>query len=76
VFAEPDIATILGSQPSICHVQNEHVWSAGLVDMMKEGMAPQAAAEKAFRRSFQNTRSHKPERPEAAGPILSHMIAA
>ena len=29
----------------------EHVWSAGWVDIMKEGMAPQTAADKAFRRA-------------------------
>jgi multiple sugar transport system substrate-binding protein len=36
--------------PAYAQVQNEHVWSAGWVDIMKEGMAPQAAAEKAFKR--------------------------
>src|SRR5205085_40271 len=36
--------------PAYAQVQNEHVWSTGWVDIMKEGMAPQAAAEKAFKR--------------------------
>ena len=36
--------------PAYAQVQNEHVWSAGWVDIMKEGMTPQAAAEKAFKR--------------------------
>jgi len=36
--------------PAYAQVQNEHVWSIGWVDIMKEGMAPQAAAEKAFKR--------------------------
>src|SRR4029077_2899712 len=36
--------------PAYAQVQNEHVWSVGWVDIMKEGMAPQAAAEKAFKR--------------------------
>jgi hypothetical protein len=35
--------------PAYAQVQNEHVWSAGWVDI-KDGMAPQAAAEKAFKR--------------------------
>ena len=36
--------------PAYAQVQNEHVWSIGWVDIMKDGMAPQAAAEKAFKR--------------------------
>jgi multiple sugar transport system substrate-binding protein len=36
--------------PAYAQVQNEHLWSVGWVDIMKEGMAPQAAAEKAFKR--------------------------
>src|SRR6266851_5627550 len=36
--------------PAYAQVQNEHVWSVGWVDIMKDGMAPQAAAEKAFKR--------------------------
>jgi len=36
--------------PAYAQVQSEHVWSTGWVDIMKEGMAPQAAAEKAFKR--------------------------
>jgi len=36
--------------PAYAQVQNEHVWSVGWVDIMKEGMTPQAAAEKAFKR--------------------------
>jgi len=36
--------------PAYAQVQNEHVWAVGWVDIMKEGMAPQAAAEKAFKR--------------------------
>ena len=35
--------------PAYAQVQNEHVWSVGWVDI-KDGMAPQAAAEKAFKR--------------------------
>jgi multiple sugar transport system substrate-binding protein len=36
--------------PAYAQVQNEHVWSVGWVDIMKEGIAPQAAADKAFKR--------------------------
>jgi multiple sugar transport system substrate-binding protein len=36
--------------PAYAQVQNEHVWAIGWVDIMKEGMAPQAAADKAFKR--------------------------
>src|SRR6202158_317141 len=36
--------------PAYAQVQNEHVWSIGWGALMKEGMAPQAAAEKAFKR--------------------------
>jgi len=36
--------------PAYAQVRNEHVWSVGWVDIMKEGMAPPAAAEKAFKR--------------------------
>ena len=28
--------------PAYAQVQNEHVWSVGWVDIIKEGMAPQA----------------------------------
>ncbi|MBV8088412.1 MAG: carbohydrate ABC transporter substrate-binding protein [Alphaproteobacteria bacterium] len=36
--------------PAYAQVQNEHIWSVGWVDIMKEGMAPEAAADKAFKR--------------------------
>jgi len=36
--------------PAYAQVQNEHVWSAAWIDIMTGGMAPQAAAEKAFKR--------------------------
>jgi hypothetical protein len=36
--------------PAYAQVQNEHVWSTGWTDIMTDGMAPQAAAEKAFKR--------------------------
>ncbi len=36
--------------PAYAQVQNEHAWSAAWIDIMQGGMAPQAAAEKAFKR--------------------------
>jgi multiple sugar transport system substrate-binding protein len=36
--------------PAYAQVRNEHVWSVGWTDIMQGGMAPQAAAEKAFKR--------------------------
>jgi hypothetical protein len=30
--------------------QNEHVWQAGWAEIMKDGVTPQTAAEKAFKR--------------------------
>jgi multiple sugar transport system substrate-binding protein len=36
--------------PAYAQVQNEHVFPNGWIDIMKEGMTPQAAGEKAFKR--------------------------
>src|SRR5215831_15466439 len=36
--------------PAVAQIQNEHVWSVGWVDIMRDGMAPEKAAEKAFKR--------------------------
>src|SRR5712675_2155962 len=46
----PTVPAFWVYNPAYAQVQNEHVWSVGWVDIMKEGMAPQAAAEKAFKR--------------------------
>jgi multiple sugar transport system substrate-binding protein len=46
----PTVPRFFVYNPAYAQVQNEHVWSVGWVDIMKEGMAPQAAAEKAFKR--------------------------
>jgi multiple sugar transport system substrate-binding protein len=46
----PTVPNFWVYNPAYAQVQNEHVWSIGWVDIMKEGMAPQAAAEKAFKR--------------------------
>jgi len=46
----PTLPQLWAYNPAYAQVQNEHVWAVGWVDIMKEGMAPQAAAEKAFKR--------------------------
>jgi multiple sugar transport system substrate-binding protein len=46
----PTVPQFWAFNPAYAQVQNEHVWSVGWVDIMKEGMAPQAAAEKVFKR--------------------------
>ena len=46
----PTLPQFWAFNPAYAQVRNEHVWSVGWVDIMKEGMAPQAAAEKAFKR--------------------------
>ena len=46
----PTLPQFWAFNPAYAQVRNEHVWSVGWVDIMKEGMAPPAAAEKAFKR--------------------------
>jgi len=36
--------------PAYAQVQNEHIWQAAWAEIMTDGVAPQAAAEKAFKR--------------------------
>ena len=48
--ARPDLAEFWAFNPAYAHVQNEHVWSTAWIDIMKNGMTPQAAAEKASKR--------------------------
>jgi multiple sugar transport system substrate-binding protein len=47
----PTVPSFWAYNPAYAQVQNEHVWPAGWIDIMKEGMTPQAAAEKAFKRT-------------------------
>jgi multiple sugar transport system substrate-binding protein len=44
------ISTFWTFNPAYAQVQNEHVWPTGWADIITGGMAPQAAAEKAFKR--------------------------
>ena len=46
----PTVPQFWAFNPAYAQVQNEHVWAVGWVDIMKEGMAPEAAADKAFKR--------------------------
>jgi len=46
----PTVPNFWVFNPAVAQVQNEHIWSAAWVDIMKDGMAPQAAADKAFKR--------------------------
>ena len=46
----PTVPAFWVYNPAYAQVQNEHVWSAGWIDIMTGGMTPEAAAEKAFKR--------------------------
>src|SRR6516164_3178738 len=46
----PTVPNFWVFNPAVAQVQNEHVWSVGWVDIMRDGMAPEKAAEKAFKR--------------------------
>jgi len=46
----PTLPEFWAFNPAYAQVQNEHAWSAAWIDIMQGGMAPQAAAEKAFKR--------------------------
>ena len=46
----PTVPNFWAFNPAYAQVQNEHVWQTAWADIMKDGMTPQAAAEKAFKR--------------------------
>jgi multiple sugar transport system substrate-binding protein len=46
----PTVPTFWTSNPAYAQVQNEHVWAVAWAEIMKDGAAPEAAAEKAFKR--------------------------
>jgi multiple sugar transport system substrate-binding protein len=46
----PTVPTFWVFNPAYAQVQNEHVWQTAWAEIMKDGVAPQAAAEKAFKR--------------------------
>jgi ABC-type glycerol-3-phosphate transport system substrate-binding protein len=46
----PALPEFWAFNPAYAQVQNEHAWSTAWIDIMKNGMVPEAAAEKAFKR--------------------------
>ena len=46
----PTVPQFWAFNPAYAQVQNEHVWQTAWAEIMKDGAAPQAAAEKAFKR--------------------------
>jgi len=46
----PTVPTFWVFNPAYAQVQNEHVWQTAWAEIMKDGVAPQASAEKAFKR--------------------------
>ena len=46
----PTVPQYWAFNPAYAQVSNEHTWSQGWLDIIQNGIAPQAAAEKAFRR--------------------------
>src|SRR5438876_1265030 len=46
----PTVPQFWAYNPAYAQVQNEHTWMTGWMDIIQGGMAPQAAAEKAFKR--------------------------
>ena len=46
----PTLPQFWAFNPAYAQVQNEHVWMQGWMDIIQNGMTPQAAAEKAFKR--------------------------
>jgi len=50
VLLEPTLPPYWAFNPGYAQVQTEHVWMDGWMDIIQNGMAPQAAAAKAFKR--------------------------
>src|SRR5262249_7279524 len=46
----PTLPVFWAYNPAYAHVQNEHIWQTAWAEIMKDGVSPQAAAEKAFKR--------------------------
>jgi multiple sugar transport system substrate-binding protein len=47
---EPTLPTFWTFNPAYAEVQNQHVWPTAWADILHNGMEPEAAAEKAFKR--------------------------
>ena len=50
VMFGPTLPGFVTFNPAYAQIQNEHVWAVAWADIIKNGMTPQAAAEKAFKR--------------------------
>jgi hypothetical protein len=50
ILLQPTLPQYYLFNPGYAQVQTEHVWSQGWMDIIQNGMMPEAAAEKAFRR--------------------------
>ena len=46
----PTVPVFWAYNPAYAYVQNEHVWQVAWAEIMRDGAAPQVAAEKAFKR--------------------------
>jgi multiple sugar transport system substrate-binding protein len=46
----PTVPQFWAFNPAYAQIQNEHVWATGWTDIAQGGMAPEAAADKAFKR--------------------------
>src|SRR5215472_12676176 len=46
----PTVPQFWAFNPAYAQLQNEHTWSQGWMDIVQNGMTPQAAADKAFKR--------------------------
>ena len=51
VLLQPTVPQFFLFNPGYAQVQTEHVWSQGWMDIIQNGMKPDAAAEKAFKRA-------------------------
>src|SRR5215467_14066472 len=49
VLLQPTLPNFWVYNPAYAHVQNEHVWQTGWAAIMKDGMDPKAAVDKAFK---------------------------
>jgi multiple sugar transport system substrate-binding protein len=50
VLLKPTVPTFWSYNPAYARVENEHVWQAAWADIVRNGTAPSAAADKAFKR--------------------------
>ncbi len=50
LLLRPTVPDFFSFNPAYARVENEHVWQAAWADIMRNGMTPEAAADKAFKR--------------------------